>query len=148
MVAVRREPLGGVREQLAARLQESGALGSYLATAPAAGEAGYLRLDCTVVVDPGSRAARYAVGFGAGKSRSIFEIHLLDHASSKELGLYHGYGVGSGMGVKLVGGGARKMTQDDIQENTKLFVDLVGEVLRAAAPQPSSGASGGAASGS
>jgi hypothetical protein len=117
-----------VREQLGARLRESGALGNVLDAAPAAGEAGYVRLDCTVVVDPGSRAARYAVGFGAGKSRSIFEIHLKDHASGSDLGLFHGYGVGSGMGIKLVGGGARKMTQDDVQENTKLFVELVAEV--------------------
>lgn len=117
-----------VRQQLGENLQTSGALGSYLSAAPAAGEKGYLRLDCVVTVEPGSRAARYAVGFGAGKSRSIFEIHLRDHASGGELGLFHGYGEGSGMGFKLAGGGAKKMTQDDVQENSKLFVELVAEV--------------------
>jgi hypothetical protein len=117
-----------VREQLTARLRESGALGTVVDEAPAAGEARYVRLDCTLEVEPGSRAARYVVGFGAGKSRSIFEIHLIDHASGNELGLFHGYGVGSGMGFKLAGGGSRKMTQDDVQENTKTFVELLAEV--------------------
>ena len=41
------------------------------------------------------------------------------------LGLYHGYGTGSGMGFKLAGGGARKMTQDDIQENARKFAELL-----------------------
>ena len=115
-------------EQLTMNLRESGALGTVLDDPPADGAAGYIRLDCDLVVEPGSRAARYAVGFGAGKSRSVLEIHLRDHASGSELGLYHGYGTGSGMGFKLAGGGARKMTQDDIQENTKQFVTLVQEV--------------------
>jgi hypothetical protein len=115
-------------EQLTARLEESRVFGPVLESAPEEGAPGYLRLDCTVEVEPGSRAMRYAVGFGAGKSRSILEIHLVDHATGEEVGLYHGYGVGSGMGFKLAGGGARKMTQDDIQENTKLFVELVAEI--------------------
>jgi hypothetical protein len=117
-----------IREQLGARLRESGALGSLLDGAPAGGEAGYVRLDCTLTVEPGSRAARYVVGFGAGKSRSILEIRLRDHATGAELGLYHGYGVGSGMGFKVAGGGARKMSEDDVQENTKVFVKLLSEV--------------------
>jgi hypothetical protein len=117
-----------IREQLGARLRETSALGSLLDAAPAAGEAGYIRLDCTLTVEPGSRAARYAVGFGAGKSRSIFEITLVDHASGAELGLFHGYGEGSGMGFKLAGGGARKMSEDDVQENSKEFVTLLAEV--------------------
>lgn len=117
-----------VRQQLGENLKTSGALGPFLTAAPAAGEKGYLRLDCVVTVEPGSRAARYAVGFGAGKSRSIFEIHMRDHASGGEVGLFHGFGVGSGMGFKLAGGGARKMTEDDVQENSKLFVELVAEV--------------------
>ncbi len=116
-----------VREQLAERLNESGILGKILDAAPEEGAEDYLRLDCTLEVEPGSRAARYFVGMGAGKSRSIFEIHLRDHASGDELGLYHGYGVGTGMGFKLAGGGARKMTQDDVQENTKNFVKLLKE---------------------
>ncbi len=116
-----------VREQLTERLRDSGVLGKVLDKAPEEGAADYLRLDCTLEVEPGSRAARYVVGLGAGKSRSIFEIHLKDHASGDELGLYHGYGVGTGMGLKLAGGGARKMTQDDVQENTKNFVKLLKE---------------------
>ncbi len=87
-----------------------------------------LRLDCDLEVEPGSRAKRYFVGFGAGKSKSVFEIHLRDNESSQDLGLYHGYGTGSGMGFKVAGGGARKMTEDDVQENAKKFVELLQEV--------------------
>ncbi len=116
-------------EHLLLNLRESAALGEVLESAPAEGAEGYLRLDCDLTVEPGSRAARYVVGFGAGKSRSIFEIHLRDHQTGEEVGLYHGYGVGTGMGFKLAGGGARKMTQDDIQENTKEFVKLLEKVL-------------------
>ena len=106
----------------------SGVLGKFLDGEPES-DGRYVRLDCDLVVEPGSRAARYAVGFGAGKSRSIFEITLRDHASGDELGLYHGYGTGSGMGFKVAGGGARKMTEDDIQENAAYFVELLREVL-------------------
>jgi|GEM_PF-4599285 len=102
--------------------------GKLLDQAPEAGASGYVRLDCSLVVEPGSRAARWGIGFGAGKSRSILEIHLIDHASGEEIALYHGYGVGSGMGFKLGGGSARKMTQDDIEENTKKFVELLAEI--------------------
>lgn len=91
-------------------------------------EGAALRLDCTLEVEPGSRAARYLVGFGAGKSKSVFEIHLRDNESKDDHGLYHGYGTGSGMGFKLAGGGARKMTEDDVQENAKKFVELLQEV--------------------
>lgn len=90
---------------------------------------GVVRLDCDLLVEPGNRAVRYLVGFGAGKSKSILEIHLNDHQTGEELGLYHGYGTGTGMGFKLGGGGARKMTQDDIQENGKMFAELLKGVL-------------------
>ena len=115
-------------EQLSMNLKNSSFFGDYHDSAPAEGTEGIVRLDCKVEVEPGSRTARYLVGFGAGKSRSLLEITLRDHASGEEIGLYHGYGVGSGMGFKLVGGTARKMTQDDIQENTKKFVELLAEL--------------------
>ena len=65
-------------------------------------------------------------------------IVLRDHASDRDLGLFNGYGSGSGMALKLMGGGARKMTQDDIQENTKKFVELLEQHvhLRAARLRP------------
>lgn len=117
-----------LHDQLLDRLRTSHALGEFHSEPPAEGAAGVVRIDCDLVVEPGSRAARYVVGFGAGKSKSILEIHLRDHSSGETLALYHGYGTGSGMGFKLAGGGARKMTQDDIQENTKLLVELLAEV--------------------
>ncbi len=117
-----------LHDQLVENLKTSRVFGEVLDEAPAEGEDGYVRLDCNLQVEPGSRAMRYFVGFGAGKSRSILEIHIHDHASGDELGLYHGYGVGSGMGFKLAGGGARKMTQDDVQENAAEFVKLVGQI--------------------
>lgn len=119
-------------EKLHAELMENLRLTSFfgktLEEAPSKGKEGYVRLDCTLVVEPGSRAARWAVGFGGGKSRSVLEIKIVDHKSGKELGLYHGYGVGSGMGFKLAGGSARKMTEDDIEENARKFVALLGEL--------------------
>ena len=72
---------------------------------------------------------RYFVGWGAGKSKSIFKILLKDFSTGEEIGLYHGYGSGSGMGFKLGGGGAEKMTRDDIQENSKKFTELLGKVM-------------------
>lgn len=117
-----------IREQVLMRLRESGLFETVLESPPEDGE-GVIRLDVELVVDPGSRAARYVVGFGAGKSQSIIEIFMRDHKTGEELGKYHGYGSGSGMGFKLAGGGARKMTQDDIQENAKRFVELLQEAL-------------------
>lgn len=32
------------------------------------------------------------------------------------------------MGFKIAGGGARKMTEDDVQENSKEFVELMQQV--------------------
>lgn len=117
-----------LREQVVLNLRQSRVLGEVLESAPEKGAKGYVRLDCDLTVEPGSRAMRYVVGFGAGKSRSILEIRLRDHKSGDELALYHGYGVGSGMGFKLAGGGARKMTQDDVEENTQVFVELLAQV--------------------
>ena len=74
------------------------------------GPGGILRLDASIEVDPGSRLARYAVGVGVGKSRSVLEIRLTDHRTGREVARYHGYGTGTGLGLKLVGGGARKAT--------------------------------------
>lgn len=119
-----------IQELLDQRLRESNVFGEILDGPPEQGASkGVVQLDCDLTVEPGSRAARWAVGFGAGKSRSILEIHMIDHATGEEIGRYHGYGVGSGMGLKLAGGGARKMTQDDIQENTLQFVELLAKVL-------------------
>ncbi len=114
-------------EQLTANLKESRALGSFLEEKPKGKAATRVRIDADLEVEPGSRLMRYAVGFGAGKSRSILELHLIDDESGEEIALYHGYGVGSGMGFKLAGGTARKMSQDDVQENTKKFVELLAE---------------------
>jgi hypothetical protein len=118
------------RDQLLETLRAKAPLGDVHDQAPDPGAQSIVRLDGTLEVEPGSRAARYVVGMGAGKSRSILEIHLIDHASGKEIGLYHGYGTGTGMGFKIAGGGARKMAQDDIQENSKTFAELVNELRR------------------
>ncbi len=117
-----------MHEQLLKRLRESGALGTVLDGPPAKGETGAVRIDAELIVEPGSRAARYVVGMGAGKSRSILELEINDHASGDEIAHCHGYGVGSGMGFKIGGGGARKMTQDDIQEFSKKLVELIAQV--------------------
>lgn len=113
--------------QLTSNLKESKALGNFLDETPKAKSKGRLRIDVDLVVEPGSRLMRYAVGFGAGKSRSILELHIVDEGTGEEVAMYHGYGVGSGMGFKLAGGTARKMTQDDVQENAKQFVELLAE---------------------
>ncbi len=121
-----------IREHLLMNIRESGLFEEVLEKVPQdepEGSTPIVRLDCDLLVEPGSRAARYFVGMGAGKSKSILEIHLRDHATDRDLGLYHGYGVGTGMGFKVAGGGARKMTQDDIQENAKEFAKLLKKVL-------------------
>lgn len=117
-----------LHDRLLERLREYRVFSEVLTEEPEEGAEGVLRLDCYLEVEPGSRAARYVVGFGAGKSRSILEIHMVDHASGEAIGLFHGYGAGSGMGFKLAGGSARKMTQDDVQEATKIFMELLREV--------------------
>lgn len=118
-----------IREHLLLNLRELGVFDEISDRRPGDDTEGMIRLDCDLLVEPGNRAVRYLVGFGAGKSKSILEIHLNDHRTGEELGLYHGYGTGSGMGFKLAGGGARKMTQDDIQENAKKFAELLQGVL-------------------
>jgi hypothetical protein len=91
-------------------------------------QAKWLRLDCDLVVEAGSRALRYWVGFGAGKSKSILTIRMKG-GGDEDLGHYHGFGSGSGA-VKLAGGGAVKMTKDDTQENMKQFARLLAQQRR------------------
>lgn len=126
--------VGKIQEELGINLRSSTMFRQVLTAPPPAGTAGVLRLDCDLQVEPGSRAMRYMVGFGAGKSKSVLEILLRDHATGRQIGRYHGYGTGSGMGLKMVGGGARKMTQDDIQENTKKFIELLALTMPAGRP--------------
>lgn len=118
-----------IREHVLLNLRQLGIFDEVSERRPGDDVEGMVRLDCELLVEPGNRAVRYMVGFGAGKSKSIFEIRLTDHQTREELGLYHGYGTGTGMGLKLAGGGARKMTQDDIQENAKKFAELLQQVL-------------------
>lgn len=92
------------------------------------GEPNALRLDFDLVVDPGSRAARFAVGLGAGKSKSVLEILMKDHETGELVGKYHGYGSGSGIAIKPGGGSATKMTKDDIEEHSAKFVELLKKV--------------------
>jgi ankyrin repeat protein len=89
----------------------------------------WLRIDVSLLIDMGSRVVRYFGGFGAGKSKSVLEIFFKDHKTANEVAKYHGYGIGSGMAFKLVGGGAVKMTRDDIDENTKECVKLWGQAI-------------------
>lgn len=119
-----------LREQLSARLGKSGLFTQVLDDTRAATDSGYLRIDCKLDVEPGSRMMRYAVGGGAGKSRSILECEFIDSSDDRVLALYHGYGAGTGMGFKIGGGGAAKMTKDDNQENTSKIVELLKRVLR------------------
>ena len=115
-----------IREYLLTRLTKTGALGEVMPRgAPDPGAEGYLRLDASLLVDPGNRAKRYLMA--SGKSRSVMEIELRDHATEELVAVYRGYGIGTGLGMKAFGGGARKMTQDDIQENTKAFIKLLNE---------------------
>ncbi len=119
-----------LREQLLERLSNSGLYGSVLSEPQAADEDDYMRVDCELEVEPGSRMLRYAVGGGAGKSRSLLECEFVDQASGRVLAVYHGYGSGTGLGFKLGGGGAAKMTKDDNQENTAKLVELLKRVAR------------------
>lgn len=119
-----------LREQLSARLGKSGLFTQVLDDTRAATDSGYLRIDCKLDVEPGSRMMRYAVGGGAGKSRSILECEFIDSSDDRVLALYHGYGAGTGIGFKIGGGGAAKMTKDDNQENTSKIVELLKRVLR------------------
>ncbi len=93
--------------------------------APDLGVEGYPRLDCTLLVDPGNRAKRYLMA--SGQSRSIMEIELRDHATEELVAVFHGYGIGTGFGLKMFGGGARKMTQDDVQKKAKVLIKLLKE---------------------
>ena len=119
-----------LREQLLERLNESGLYSDVLSEPNAADGENYLRVDCVLEVEPGSRLLRYAAGGGAGKSRSILECEFVDQASGRVLAMYHGYGSGTGLGFKLAGGGAAKMTKDDNQENTAKIVELLKRVAR------------------
>lgn len=120
---------GQIRETLAASLRDAEVFTEVLEENSAENAEHLVRLDCHLLVETGNRAMRYLVGYGAGKSKSILEIHLKDQETGKEVGLYHGYGTGSGMGFKLAGGGARKMSQDDIQENTAMFTKLLQDIV-------------------
>ena len=119
-----------LREQLHERLSNSGLYRTVHSEPQATNEDNYMRVDCELEVEPGSRMLRYAVGGGAGKSRSLLECEFVDQASGRVLALYHGYGAGTGLGFKLGGGGAAKMTKDDNQENTAKLVELLKRVAR------------------
>ena len=118
-----------LREQLLRRLSKSGLYSRVLDEPKASLEDNHLRLDCTLDVEPGSRMLRYAAGGGAGKSRSVLECEFIDSSDGRVLAMYHGYGSGTGMGFKIGGGGAAKMTKDDNQENAAKLVELLKRVL-------------------
>ncbi len=119
-----------LREQLFRRLDKSGLYSRVLAETRATLEDDYLRIDCTLEVEPGSRMLRYAAGGGAGKSRSVLECEFIDNSDGRVLAMYHGYGSGTGMGFKIGGGGAAKMTKDDNQENAAKLAELLKRVLK------------------
>lgn len=117
-----------VRRELAKKLSEAAVYEKVLDRVPSGKMEGrWLFVDAEFTVEPGSRAARYLVGMGAGKSKSILELRLYDPKKKDRLGLYHGYGSGVGV-LKLAGGGAAKMSKDDIQENARQFAALLGKV--------------------
>jgi hypothetical protein len=77
---------------------------------PADAEAKVLRIAGTITAyDAGSRAARYAVGFGAGKSKISVHIQFLDAASGKVLLESDVENKFSGT-VSFVGGDSSKVT--------------------------------------
>lgn len=84
----------------------------------ASGEAGVLVLRGRVVeMDPGSRAARYWAGFGAGAARTKLEGELVDAASGRVLLRFtqerrSGVGVGGGNYVNLLQRNLRAIGED------------------------------------
>ncbi len=94
-------------------------LGSKLAVAEGSGgEAGTLVVRCKVVtMDPGSRAARYWAGFGAGAARSGVEGEVVDGGTGKVLLRFRqerrsGVGIGGGDYVKLMQRNVRTIGED------------------------------------
>lgn len=88
------------------------------AAGEAPGEAGVLVLRGRVVeMDPGSRAARYWAGFGAGAARTKLEGELVDAASGRVLLRFtqerrSGVGAGGGNYVKLMQRNLRAIGED------------------------------------
>lgn len=82
------------------------------------GAAGALVIHTVVVeMDPGSRAARYWGGFGAGAARTVLSIVVKDGASGATLLKIHqerrsGVGVGGGKYDKLLHRNLRKIGED------------------------------------
>jgi len=121
---------GKIKERIIENLRNSKIFPEVLKRAPGNDRSKVLEIACDLWVQPGNRGIRYFVGYGVGKSKAIFNIQLKDFSTGEDIGFYHGYGSGSGMGFKLVGGGAEKMTRDDIQENSEKFVKLLKKVIK------------------
>jgi len=81
-----------------------------------------LRWRCEVI-DPGSRAKRYWVGFGAGRSGVGLAGSLVDRASGQELATFR-HQKESGIGV--AGGDYMKFLRDDATETAR----DIGTMLR------------------
>jgi hypothetical protein len=114
-----RQVLGDVNTSLMQGLEESG-LGLTVARqegdAPA-GEGTLLVRGRVLQMDPGSRAARYWAGFGAGAARTQLEGEVVDAASGRVLFRFtqerrSGVGVGGGSYVELLNRNLRAIGED------------------------------------
>jgi ankyrin repeat protein len=116
-----------VEKELRANLEVSGYFSVVAADPPSEeSQEKWLRIDADLSVDPGSRAARYWVGFGAGKSKSVLEVFFKDHETGTQVAKYHGKGSGS---IGVGGGNAAKMTERNIRRNTEECAELWGQAV-------------------
>ncbi len=107
-------------ELLKEALQELGVFGELVDAEPAnlPEDGPSLRIKTTLTLQHGSRAMRYFVGAGAGKSKLHIQIEMVDASSGKALAKYNGFGSGAGF-ASFSGGAVSRMAHDDLQENYK-----------------------------
>lgn len=110
-------------------------LGPWATVRSGSAGAGTLSLRCAVVeINPGSRAARYFVGYGAGASRTTVRGELVDPATNTVL-LRFTHAKASGTG--FFGGSYEDFIRDDITDVGKDIGTLIGAHFDPALqPQP------------
>lgn len=108
------------------KLGEAGIFGDILSEIPLDAPKGraIIKIKTRLTIQHGSRAARFIIGFGAGKSKLHIRIDFIDAKTGKHLAMFNGYGTGMGI-MSFQAGGVQRMSRDDLQENYAKLVRLL-----------------------
>lgn len=108
------------------KLEKLGVFAEILTEIPAAAPEGrkILKAKTRLTLQHGSRATRFLISFGAGKSKLHIRIDFIDARTGKHVAFFNGYGSGAGI-LGWQGGAVQRMARDDLRENYNKLARLL-----------------------